>query len=178
MQYDSRVVLGRIGRPHGVQGGLHLYSWTEKSENIFHFPQWYIADEGQVQSYTVLSWRHAAKGFLVHLTGIATREQAHCLQGYEFFVWRHQLPPISAGEYYWHDLFGKSVVNEQGEPLGVVSAVQQNGAQDILEVRSIPDNNGEVTDQRRYLIPLVREKYLLSLSEQCIVVAWSQDWTS
>jgi 16S rRNA processing protein RimM len=70
---------------------------------------------------------------------------AEALRGLLVEVDRSALPPLEEGEYYHADLIGLPAVDQQGEPVGTVSAVENYGAGDLLEI--------EAADGRRALIP-------------------------
>jgi hypothetical protein len=53
---------------------------------------------------------------------------------------RADFPAAEEGEFYWVDLIGCAVVNEQGEALGEVTGLIDNGAHQILQVAyELPD---------------------------------------
>ena len=58
---------------------------------------------------------------------------------------RDRLPPLEEGEYYHADLVGLPCVDEAGQPVGAVVAVENFGAGDLLEV--------ERPNGKRSLIP-------------------------
>jgi 16S rRNA processing protein RimM len=80
---------------------------------------------------------------------------------------RDSLPPLREGEYYWSDLVGVRVENLAGESLGVVVAVMDNGAQNVLEVEG---------DRQRlipFVDPILRR---VDLDADVIVVDWGTDY--
>ena len=72
-------------------------------------------------------------------------------------------------EYYWHDLIGCDVLNEQEQTFGKVTALMETGAHDVLQVAE----NG-----RTLFIPFV-EPYVVDvqLDRRRIVVMWQLDWS-
>lgn len=59
---------------------------------------------------------------------------------------RDSLPPLSEGEYYHADLIGLAVVDTEGASIGIVIAVENFGAGDILEI--------EKPDRKTFMVPL------------------------
>ena len=67
------------------------------------------------------------------------------LRGTLLTVPRDALPPLAEGEYYHADLIGLACVAADGTMLGTVSAVENFGAGDLLEIAR--------ADGRKALIP-------------------------
>ena len=58
------VELGRLGRPKGLKGWLHLESWTEPPEGLFDYPTWHLRNAaGQRRSCEVAEARPTPSGF-------------------------------------------------------------------------------------------------------------------
>ena len=62
------------------------------------------------------------------LEGVLDRDQAALMRGLTIAIERARTAAAGRGEYYWTDLIGLSVVNTQGETLGVVSELLATGA--------------------------------------------------
>ena len=58
---------------------------------------------------------------------------------------RSALPPLAENEYYYADLIGLPAVDRQGKSVGIVVAVENYGAGDLLEIEGL--------DGKRSLIP-------------------------
>ena len=89
----------------------------------------------------ILSARRTSGAWLVALEGIATPEDAARLSGCEVEVLRSDLPALEPGEWYVVDLVGLRALDPDGTELGVVTAVSNFGAGDILVVA--PAQGGE-----------------------------------
>jgi 16S rRNA processing protein RimM len=137
----KRVMVGEIGRPHGVRGLVRLRAFTE--------------DPAAIAAYSPLTDESGAKRFAITLKGgdiaavdgVTDRDAAQRLTGTKLFVERDRLPATSEEEFYLTDLIGLAAVTEGGESLGRVRAVEDHGAGPFL----IVDGAG-----REHLLPFTR----------------------
>src|SRR4030095_10685600 len=82
-----------------------------------------------------LSFGRGAKGGIVARGAEAPpREQAEALRGLRLYIPRDVLPDPEEDEFYVTDLIGLSVETADGEPLGLVKAVQDFGAGHLLGI--------------------------------------------
>jgi len=90
------------------------------------------------------------------------------MRGIEIAIKRDQLPATEDNEFYWIDLEGLKVVNQEGIDLGVVESLMETGANDVLVVRG---------DKER-LIPFVMDEYVLDvdLDKGTITVDWDPEF--
>ena len=141
------IVVGRIGAAFGVKGWLHVKSYAQPAENIVGYKPWYIhGSEVEVRQI-----KAHGEAFVVLLGGVNDREIAQVWKGREIKVSRSILPPVDAGEFYWHDLIGLKVINPQGLELGRVCDLLETGSNDVLVVRTQGDENGDL------LIPFIKD---------------------
>ncbi|MGH8739418.1 MAG: ribosome maturation factor RimM [Burkholderiales bacterium] len=148
---------------YGVRGWVKVAPEPGSQEGLAGAKEWWIgADAYQVGGARV----HGAT-VVGKLAGIETREQALALKGQAVAVPREALPAPEEGRYYLADLVGLEVVNEQGEPLGVVRQTYSNGAHDVIEVV------GERTRLIPWVAAVVKE---VSLFKKQIHVEWGADW--
>ena len=113
---------------------------------------------------TVTESRPHSGTLLAKLEGIENPEQAKLLKGKAVEIPR---PEARNGSYYWSDLVGLEVVNEQGEVLGVVARMFSNGAHDVMELA------GERERLLPWVPPVVKK---VDLQARRIEVAWGADW--
>lgn len=174
MTAEQRLItVGRVGSVYGVHGWVRVHSDTEPPERILEYQPWQLKSRRGTEAIVLEASKHHSNDLLVKFVGIDDREQAKGLSRSEIAVDADQLPPLSAGEYYWHQLEGLVVIGRyQGNdfPLGRVARIMETGANDVLVVKG---ETGSI-DRRERLIPLLMGQTVKSvdLAAQQIVVEW------
>lgn len=168
------LVLGKVGRVHGLKGWLKLISFTSPIENILDYSRFYANIEGRSQELELDEYRCQNQALLVHFKGYDAPETARLLTGIELSVANESLPTLEQGEFYWHQLEGLKVVNQQEQIFGRVSHLIETGANDVLVVRA----DKESIDERERLIPYLMDSVVLEvdLEAQTIRVDWEADY--
>ena len=134
----TRILMGVIGRPHGVRGLVHVHSYTAEPADLARYNP--LLDEaGRAWS---LAWRGEGVAELRDGAGraIADRTEAERLVNTKFFVERHRLPKADSEEFYLADLVGLAAHTEAGALVGQVTAVHDYGAGTSLEITRGPTN--------------------------------------
>lgn len=167
---EERVVLGRVAGMYGVQGWLKIFSYTEPRDNILNYTPWQIGRDGNWQSVNVLAGRRAGKNIIGQIEGCDSREKARLLMGAEIAISPRQLARPATGEYYWRDLIGLTVVNQQGTTLGKVDHLFETGANDVIVVK---DDAG-----KERLIPYIKDQTIIAadLAAGWLKVDWDEDF--
>lgn len=119
------VSVGRVGKPHGLDGSFFVEQASEERER-FEVGAWLHVDGEPAE--VVASKRSKGRPVI--------RLDREVPRGAELAVARAELPPPGEGEYYEFQLVGLAVEEEGGRPLGHVTAVQPGVANDILELDS------------------------------------------
>ncbi|GJL94151.1 MAG: ribosome maturation factor RimM [Hyphococcus sp.] len=138
---DDRVCLGAFAGAHGVKGDAKVKTFTEAPENIAAYGPVYSEDGKQRFTLKLIK---TLKGdlVLVRAPEIKSREEAENLKGARLYVSRDQLPTPDEEEFYLSDLVGLNAINENGDAFGIVNAVYNFGAGDLLELKNIPNVKG------------------------------------
>ncbi len=147
-----RVIIGRVGRPHGIRGEVVIGVRTDEPDLRFAVGATLDVaqqEEGPTDGHglTIVSKHWHSGQLLVAFAGVTDRTAAGELTGSWLSVDSSQLPELpDPDEFRDHELIGLSVRTAVGDPVGVVADVLHYG-QDLLVVRR-PD--GEC------LVPFVR----------------------
>jgi 16S rRNA processing protein RimM len=136
----ARVCLGVMVGAHGVRGLVKVKSFTEDPGDVTAYGP--VSDEAGRRCWH-LEIVGPAPGksddvILVRVEGVKDRDAAQALHGVRLYVERSALPAPDAGEFYHVDLIGLRVEDGAGKLLGIVKAVENHGAGDLLEVEA-PD---------------------------------------
>jgi 16S rRNA processing protein RimM len=136
------VVVGRVGRPHGLQGEVTIEVRTDEPGRRFADGAVLRADPpgGSASPLRVLSVagsRWHRNTLLVRFEELPDRDTAESARGILLFATVDVADsPEDPDEFYAHQLVGLAVYDEQGTHLGEVSALVRGGAQDLLTVRT------------------------------------------
>jgi 16S rRNA processing protein RimM len=148
-----RIVVGRVGRPHGIRGEVVIGVRTDEPDLRFAPGAAVEAgpdDSSAGERLTVASARWHSGHLLVAFAGITDRTAAAELTGSWLSVDSSQLPETGdPDEFRDHELIGLSVRTCAGDPVGVVTDVLHYG-QDLLVVRRADGPGGEC------LVPFVK----------------------
>jgi 16S rRNA processing protein RimM len=139
------LVVGRIGRPHGVRGEVTVAVRTDDPDDRFAVGRVLATDPAESGPLTVERVRWHSGRLLVCFAGIDDREAAEDLRGVLLVIDSADLPPSGdADEFYDHELIGLAVVTVDGMKIGVVTEVRHLG-QDLLVIgRTAGDITGTV----------------------------------
>jgi 16S rRNA processing protein RimM len=150
------VVVGRIGKPHGIRGEVTVEVRTDEPDRRFAAGSRLRAEPprgrgGATAPYaalTVTRTRWHQGRLLATFDEITDRTAAEAARGVVLHVSVDaEERPSDPEEYYDHQLVGLRVVDLDGRDLGEVAAVVHGGAQDLLTVRT--------PDRREALVPFV-----------------------
>ena len=95
------------------------------------------------------------------------------MNGVTIWVEQNVLPATGEDEYYWSDLVGLRVINEQDENLGEITEMFETGAHDIMRVAATSDS----LDAEERLIPWHKQTVIeVNLAEKTVLVAWQSDY--
>ncbi len=127
---SSLILMGELGRAHGVRGLLRLKAHCEAPIDSYN-P---LRDErGRV---FVL---HPRGADLVAIEGVSDRNAAEALTGTKLYVERDRLPEPDPDEFYLTDLVGLAAFTAEGKALGQVRAVEDYGAGPFLTLSGPPE---------------------------------------
>ena len=132
---DRLVLLGVVGRAHGVRGRVRVTSHTAEPAALTSYGP---LSDGNGRSFT-LSWKSEGVAEIAEIVDgapvkTAGRAAAERLTNMKLFIDRDRLPPPDDDEYYLTDLVGLTAVDTTGASLGLVSAVHDYGAGTSLEI--------------------------------------------
>jgi len=128
----ERILVARIGAPHGVRGEVRLFVFTEDPGAILDYDP--LTDATGRRRFRIAALRAGKDHFVARLEGVTDRTAAEALTNVDLFVAREALPaPEDEDTFYHADLIGLPVLDEAGAVIGTVTALHDFGAGDILE---------------------------------------------
>jgi 16S rRNA processing protein RimM len=148
MEYLS---LGKIVGPFGIDGTIRVFSTTDnapkrykKGAEVFLYNE----KTGQHTKYVVISYKMSGKFDLVKLEGIDTPEKVDEFRNNEIHVLK-DTSDLEVGYYFYSDLVGCKILDQNNNELGIVSKVEEFPAQITLRVKR---NN-----QKDFFVPFIKQ---------------------
>lgn len=148
------IVVGRVGKPHGLRGEVSVEPRTDEPDRRF-------ADGAQLQTQhprpgasgpatlTVAGSRWHSGRLLVRFEEIADRNAAEQARGTLLTIpLDPEETPEDPEEFYDHQLLGLRVVTTDGSEVGTLKEVVHGTAQDLLVITAA---------DREVLVPFVTE---------------------
>ena len=165
---EEKIVMGKILGPHGIKGWIKIHPFTEKKDSLIdHKILMASKDEKLWQSFEVESMDVGDKFILVKFKGVDDRNTAEKLNKFFIGLDKSSLPKLDENNYYWHELIGLDVKNNEGMHFGKVDSLIETGANDVLVVLG----------DKEYLIPYIKQVILeVNLETNMIRVDWQDDY--
>jgi len=137
---ERRITLAAVAGAQGIKGEVRLKLFSDSVESLRRYKKLYVGG-AELRLLAVRDGKMAVARF----EGVADRGAAEALRGSLVEVDRDAMPPLGDGEYYYADLIGLAAIDRDGNAVGVVVAVENFGAGDLLEI--------EIEGGKRSLIP-------------------------
>jgi 16S rRNA processing protein RimM len=139
-------VVGEIKRPHGVRGEVRMSIITAYPERLPAFETLYVGP--RYTPHRVETMRRHSEAMLIRFVGVSDREGADAFRDQLVYIRLADAVPLEDGEFYLFQLYGITVITDEGETLGTLTDVLETGANDVYVIAG---PRGEV------LLPVIPE---------------------
>jgi 16S rRNA processing protein RimM len=162
--WDDAILVGVVARTHGNKGEVAVNAETDFPEERFKQGArlWSRAKDGSLDTLEVATMRMHQGRPLILFKGIGSMDDAELLAGRELRIAEAESDTelLEEGEYFHRDLIGCSVVTEDGDTVGEVTAVEGDRGNTRLVVKS----------RSEVLIPLADEICTVDVANKRITV--------
>lgn len=127
---------GEIVKTRGLHGCLKVLSYLENIDNLSKLKFVYIEkNSGQNDRFALKKIQVSGTFLFIELEGVADLESAKNFIGGKVFLPNDFMEKLPEGEYYWRDIIGLDVYDEEGKRLGVIESVFPTGSNDVYVCR-------------------------------------------
>ena len=167
--------MGYVSGAYGIHGWVRIRPYSVDADALLAAKTWWL-DKPDLHGIDPLQVKIHGEDVVAQLMGVSGRDAAEALKGATVQISRSHFPVLSDDEYYWLDLIGLEVENLQGEHLGVVANLMDNGAHPILRVQ-VPEVIEQEKSPRELLIPFV-DQFVKTVDQTAkkITVDWGLDY--
>lgn len=135
MSKPNLTCVAAIAGAHGIHGNLKIKSFTADPLAFSSYGP--LLDEHGKHLFTPKNARPVSRFYSLSVVEKNTREQIEALKSTKLYVPREALPAAEEGEFYYSDLIGLDVFNQDDEAVGTVHAMHEFGAGDTLEIKPL-----------------------------------------
>lgn len=179
---EDLIAVGYVSGAYGIAGWVRIQPYSDDADALLNVRKWWLGkpESPDLRDIDMLQAKSHGGDVVAQLMGVADRNASEALKGYEVRIARSHFPVLSGNEFYWIDLIGLPVENLQGEQLGVVADLMDNGAHPILRVikpAAESAHDGETSKAPETLIPFV-DHFVKTVDQTAkkITVDWGQDF--
>ena len=167
---DDDIDLAAITGAHGTSGEVRLKLFGQGVEALSKHKTLSAKAKGAKIADRVLTLKKVRSdtkgGAIARLAEATNRTEAERLRGTVLTVPREALPALDKGEYYHADLIGLVVITDAGEPVGAITAVQNYGATDILEIEKDPK---PAKGMASFMVPMTKQAVIEWDSDRLVI---------
>jgi 16S rRNA processing protein RimM len=129
--------LGKIVKTSGFKGSLMFFFDVDDIGLYKDMDAVFAEVAGELIPFAIRSVKiKNSNTAYVQLEDVNSEEEAIALIGKSLYLPLSFLPPLSGDQFYYHEVIGFSVIDQQAGPIGVIESVMDQGPQDIFIIRS------------------------------------------
>ena len=143
------ITIGEVVKTRGLRGCMKVLSFVDTADISAELEFVYVQDNSEQRELFSLSKIDISGKFLfIELATIDNVDLAKTFVGSNIVIPRSMLKELPEGEYYWRDIIGLNVYNEEGKLLGRIESVFPTGSNDVYVCKG---------EEREILLPAIAE---------------------
>lgn len=146
-----RLKVGKIVNTHSLKGEVKVISSTDFEEERFKKGSKLLITRGNqlIREVVVQSYRNHKNFLLVKFEGINSVEEAEKLKNLQIKIDSDEVGELEENEFYFHQIIGCEVFDENDKNLGEIIDILTPGANDVWVIKG--ENGKEI------LIPYIED---------------------
>lgn len=146
-----RLKVGKIVNTHSLKGEVKVISSTDFEEERFKKGSKLLITRGNqlLREVVVQSYRNHKNFLLVKFEGIDSVEEAEKLKNLQIKIDSDEVGELEENEFYFHQIIGCEVFDENDKNLGEIIDILTPGANDVWVIKG--ENGKEI------LIPYIED---------------------
>ena len=131
---DDCFYLGKIVKTHGLKGELTIKIDADNPAAYTKMNHFFVEINKVLTPFFVERLTRSGDKFFIALPGVTTIDEASRYVGREVYLPLEMLPKLKGNKFYYHELPGFKVVDEQKGDIGIVKEVLQYPTQAIIQI--------------------------------------------
>lgn len=134
MRIDECFELGHIIKPHGLNGEVWMLIDADFPEAYQNLESVFLEQKGELIPFFIESISIQGNKALTAFEDVDDVDQAAALIGIKAWLPLSTLPPLQDGQFYFHEILGFEVEDEEMGSIGKVKEINSASAQDIMVI--------------------------------------------
>lgn len=154
MTREECVMLGYIGKPHGLKGEMKFAYDVQNIEDYLDIKSIFVAKNGEpLENVKMMRFNPGSGNVgIVKIKGINSREEADRLRSSEVFFPISRLPKLEEGQVFYYEIIGFQVEDTNHGVIGKIRDIYETGAEDLLIV--------DTPEGKEVMIPFQKPIYI------------------
>lgn len=148
MQVDACYQLGYVIKKHGLNGEVNIYLDVDFPEEYSELESVFVEINQKLVPFFIEHLSIKGKKAVVKFEEVDTLEAAEDLRGKSLFLPLDNLPQLDEGQFYYHQVEGYMLIDNQKGEIGKITSILTGPQQDLFAV----DVNGT-----EVLVPITDE---------------------
>ena len=168
---DRKILLGKLGKPHGVKGFVYIHYYGEDPNTLYDYEGLLLDDGTLVKVDKLLLQKDRV---ILKFLETNSRNDAEKLRDKELFIEQDSLPVLENNQAYYFELEGLNVKNLDNVDLGRVKEILETNANDVLVIEPTKSS----VDEKERLVPYVKDNVVKEINkiDKTILIDWSEDY--
>lgn len=132
MKPNQCFQLGVVSKPHGLKGELYISLDTDYPEDYAELESVFLLQNGKLVPFFIEYIQIKHTQALLKFEDVNSKDEAVLLKGMSVHLPLNKLPELSDDQFYFHEIIGYSIKDQNLGDLGVVSQVYEAGHQDLI----------------------------------------------
>ena len=135
MNREDCYILGKVTKPQGYQGKVHCFLDTDQPERYSNLESVLLEIQHELVPFFVeqISINNTNKA-VIKFEGVDTEADARAIVNASLFLPLDLLPPLEGNQFYFHEILGYAVEDQNKNAIGSVQQVLDGNQNALLEI--------------------------------------------
>tara|TARA_B110000014_G_scaffold256091_1_gene238748 strand:+ start:96 stop:614 length:519 start_codon:yes stop_codon:yes gene_type:complete len=168
---DRNILLGKLGKPHGVKGFLYIHYYGEDTKNLSNYKGLFLDDGTSVKVERLLLLKNRV---ILKFHETNSRNDAEKLRDKDLFILERSLPVLDNNQAYYFELEGLNVKNLDNVDLGKIKEILETNANDVLVIEPTESS----VDKKERLVPYIKDQVVKEINkiDRTILIDWPEEY--
>jgi 16S rRNA processing protein RimM len=156
MNKQDCFLLGHVAKLHGYKGEVIIYLDVDHPNEYHKLESVFVEINQLLVPFFIDKIELKDKGFArVQFEDVTTEEKARTMLRCDLYLPIQQLPSLNDNQFYYHEIIGFSVIDEEKGPIGKVDMILEFPQNPVLQIKKdfneilVPINDSTIQNVNR-----------------------------